>query len=151
MEKIDKMNELKKLGYLYDPISGNVFSPRGKELNTINDRYKCIRLQRKIGSNINIYHHQFAYWWVYTKIVDCIDHINRNKLDNRIENLRESSPIKNSHNIEPGIGYSYHPKQNTYQARIRVNGKLIALGYHKTKEEASKAYLDAKKIYHSDV
>lgn len=151
MEKIDKFNEIKRLGYIYDPLSGKIFTPRGKEHNLINDRYKCIRLKRRNGININVYHHQYAYWWVYDKIVDCIDHINRDKLDNRINNLRESSPLKNAHNIKPGIGYSYHPKQNNYQARIRVAGRLIALGYYKTEDEARKAYLEAKNKYHSDV
>lgn len=148
LTRIDKMNILKSAGYKYDPETGLVFNKKGRELKTINDRYKIIRLYRD-GIAINITHYQFGYWWVNGECPDVIDHINRNKLDNRIINLRKTTSLKNGQNIEPGKGYSYHKSVNKYQARIRINGRLKALGYFETEKEANGAYLEAKNIYHT--
>jgi hypothetical protein len=147
MNRIDKMNMLRSLGYSYEQHTGLVYNKQGKELNTTTGRYKIIRLyNNKIP--INVTHHQFGYWWVNGTCPDVIDHINRDRLDNRIDNLRPSTSLKNGQNIEPGKGYSYHKRVNKFQARIRINGKLKALGYYLTEKEANDIYLEAKSKYH---
>lgn len=71
-----------------------------------------------------------------------IDHINRNKLDNRKENLRACTYSKNNHNrsLHKGKtskhrGVSF--KRGKWQVVIRVNGVLKWFGYHKTEEDAA--------------
>ena len=77
-----------------------------------------------------------------------IDHINRNTLDNRISNLRITNKGVNALNTNKNIkGYRYVKKLNKYQARIKVKGKEINLGYFNTIHEARKAYLRARSIY----
>jgi hypothetical protein len=145
MERIDKLKLIESLGYKYNLETGNISNRFGKLVSTINDRYKCIR--RKYNNTpINIYHHQYAYWIIHREVPEVIDHINMDKLDNRICNLRASTPLENGQNIKLGKGYSYI--KGLYQARIRVNQKLISLGYYSTEEEARNAYLQGKKIYH---
>lgn len=83
-----------------------------------------------------------------------IDHINRDRSDNRICNLRLTTRLENNQNKFgpyknntvglPGITN----QKGKYRARIRVNCKLISLGYFDTKEEAYEAYLAAKRKYH---
>lgn len=72
-----------------------------------------------------------------------VDHINRNPLDNRAENLRICTKYENARNKNiyktntsgtPGV--NYYPNTKSWQARINVNGKRILLGYFKTKKEA---------------
>ena len=76
-----------------------------------------------------------------------IDHINRNKLDNRRENLRLISRSMNANNSERIInskGYYWHSASKKYLSRININGKKIFLGRFNSPEEARKAYVQAK-------
>lgn len=77
-----------------------------------------------------------------------IDHINRNPLDNRIDNLRITNKGVNALNTNKIIkGYRYRKDMNKFEARIKVRGKQIGLGYFNTIREARKAYLKARRIY----
>lgn len=76
-----------------------------------------------------------------------IDHINRDRSDNRIENLRLVTPSGNCENREcKGYTWSKHAKK--WMSQIHTKGKTIYLGYFNTKEEAHQAYLTAKETYH---
>lgn len=77
-----------------------------------------------------------------------IDHIDGNKLNNNLENLRIVSHQQNDFNRLKAKGYCYHKRDNKFQASIKLNGKQIYLGSFDTEEEARQAYLDAKEIYH---
>lgn len=92
---------------------------------------------------------------------DVVDHINRDKLDNRKENLRFCTRGENSKNAnrKPGaVGlcgvYINNPGGKTgkgvkkFAARIRVNRKRVWLGRFETVEEAHRVYVDACKKYH---
>jgi len=72
-----------------------------------------------------------------------IDHINGIRMDNRIENLRVVSRMKNLWNRRDVKGYIQQVSGN-YTARIRTNYKTINLGTYKTTEEAHAAYMKAK-------
>jgi hypothetical protein len=79
-----------------------------------------------------------------------IDHINRQKDDNRIENLRD---IKHEYNClnrrtsDKAKGIYFDKNKNKYRARIKIKNKLKMLGCYTTKEEAEKAYKLAKEQY----
>ena len=75
-----------------------------------------------------------------------IDHINRDRLDNRKNNLRIATHQQNtinrsvqSNNISNIPGVSWRKDRNKWRAYIAVNKKQISLGMFKTKEEAIKA------------
>lgn len=76
-----------------------------------------------------------------------VDHINRDKLDNRRENLRIITNAKNNRstpqrkdNTSGFKGVSYFKPRKCWVARIQVDGKRYYLGNYKTKEEAIMAY-----------
>ena len=78
-----------------------------------------------------------------------IDHINGNKLDNRIENLRVVSHRLNIQNMEIHrdgklVGAGFDKRPGKYKALIYI-GKLIHLGYYETEQEAHRAYTIACK------
>lgn len=80
-----------------------------------------------------------------------IDHINRNKDDDRWDNLRLATHQQNMANknmrSDNKSGFrgvykrkSLFYKKKPYEAQIRINGKLKSLGYYHTAEEASEVY-----------
>jgi hypothetical protein len=83
------------------------------------------------------------------------DHINQNKLDNRIENIREVTNAQNSRNRinqkPPKSGYkgvSFH--RGRYTARIMVDGKVFNLGSFDDPISAAKIYNEAALKYHGE-
>ena len=99
--------------------------------------------------------HRVAWLFVHGEFPDkSIDHINRNKSDNRIENLRLATPEqnaqnrdKNSKNTSGYKGVTWHKRDERWQAAITVKGKVLHLGYYNIVVDASKAYIDASKKY----
>lgn len=77
-----------------------------------------------------------------------IDHIDRNRGNDRIENLRPATIAQNNIN-QPArrsicsTGITLDPRHGTYQARISVGRKRIHLGIFRTINEAQAAYAAA--------
>ena len=78
---------------------------------------------------------------------DVIDHINRNRHDNRAENLRVVSNQQNAFN-KNAKGYFYKKQNKKWCAQIKTNGNCSYLGLYDTAQEAHDAYLVAKEIHH---
>lgn len=76
-----------------------------------------------------------------------IDHINHDRLNNSVDNLRIVSNQQNQFNRN-AKGYSWNKATQTYQARINAGGKRLCLGYFDKPEDAHSAYLRAKAIHH---
>ena len=76
-----------------------------------------------------------------------VDHIDRNILNNRIENLRAITSQQNSFNTD-AKGCCYKKTHKIWEAYIYLNSKKHVLGFYKTEEEAHQKYLEAKIIYH---
>jgi hypothetical protein len=94
------------------------------------------------------YAHRLAWLYMYNIFPDSIiDHINRDKSDNRIVNLRSVSQSDNVYN-RTANGFAKPKQTKKWSASITVNRKRKHLGYFFSKEEAHKAYIEAKRIYH---
>lgn len=82
-----------------------------------------------------------------------IDHINGDKADNRIENLRDVSMSVNAQNRRRPmtatgfLGVTKH-QAGRFQAQIRVGDKNHYLGLYDTPEEAHAVYVAAKRELH---
>lgn len=77
---------------------------------------------------------------------DYIDHINTDRLDNRLINLRIATPQQNSMNKSSQknssskyLGVSFNMRDNKWIAYIRVNSKNIHLGTFENQDDAAKA------------
>lgn len=100
--------------------------------------------------------HRLAWIYVHGSIPAGmhVDHINGDKQDNRIANLRPCTRSQNLQNQRRPqrhnkTGYlGVHLKRNKYQAQIFVDGRVKRLGLFDTPEEASAAYLAAKRRLH---
>jgi hypothetical protein len=146
MTREEKIKVAIKKGFTCNPDTGDIFGIKGGLVKSITNGYIVFGFihDKKL---YNLLGHQFVYYYVHEKIVECIDHINRNRADNSISNLRSTTKQENNFNRD-SKGYTYHKVAKKWLAQIRVYGKQKYLGLFNTEEEASQAYLEAKKIYH---
>lgn len=111
--------------------------------------YKCLKIQIKgLKAKTQQVHRLIAsaflgYKFQGNKIV--VDHIDSNKLNNDLQNLRIITARENSskeRTIKSGlpVGVVFLKNQNVYQSQILINKKRYYLGRYKTIEEASNAY-----------
>lgn len=99
--------------------------------------------------------HRLAWLYVHGEWPeDQVDHKNRVKSDNRISNLRSAGNHENgsncsiSKNNTSGIkGVMWYKRHQKWTASIRVNRKLLHLGYFTDIADAAKARLAAELKY----
>ena len=109
--------------------------------------YRCVSVD-----NVLYQEHRVIWKLIYGEDPKySIDHINGNRSDNRIENLRDVIPLVNSHNRDKSknnttgyLGVSVIKYNNKYKAQFRFNGKNKHIGMFDTPEEASDAYKSYK-------
>lgn len=153
------INHLKELLH-YDPISGS-FTWVKQQGNRIKVGQRAGSVSRSgyrvIGIGGKLYKEHRLAWYYVTGSLPCghIDHINGNRSDNRICNLRDATHSQNMQNQTTahsnnktgflGVGFDH----GKYRARININKTQIFLGNFDSPEAASSAYQDAKQSMHS--
>lgn len=93
------------------------------------------------------------YLFIYKEYYKYIKHIDKNPMNNSIENLKPYSlneiKIDNSENSK-GYKKVFESKSIKFRARVFSNGKYINIGAYEKEEDARNAYLFAKKIIVED-
>lgn len=150
-------NELGKF-LLYDPetghfhwAQGNGRMKAGSRAGTTNRKgYRQIVFRGRA-----LYEHRIA-WFLMTGTwpQDQVDHLDGDKQNNALANLRLATNAQNGQNArkprttnESGL-LGAHKHKNGWAARIGINGKYKHLGLFRTPEEAHEAYLKAKREIH---
>jgi hypothetical protein len=108
--------------------------------------YRQVMIDRRVYLG-----HRLAWLYVHGEWPNgYIDHINGDKSDNRIANLRACSMSQNlantrrpRHNTSGFKGVSWSRMCRKWQAHIMVQQKSVYLGLYLTKEDAHAAYLAA--------
>lgn len=105
------------------------------------------------------------YVYLHRKLMNApvgtvVDHINGDKLDNRIENLRMCTVSENARNavhtskkdsLPKGVYKHPNPKRTKpYQVKFKWNCTTVSYGYYATVEEAAAAYLRGIELYHGE-
>ena len=146
MTRLEKCEILKVKGYTYDPQTGKIYGIKGQEILRKCNGYISFGGTRNWKHYC--YGHHYAYFMTYGNVdFTMLDHINRDRSDNRICNLRIVTHQENCFNNNYK-GYSWDINRNKWKSQIRIDGKSIHLGRYDTEEEARQAYLIAKEKYH---
>jgi len=138
---------------LFEYRDGNLYwkNHKYKKLNgkkagcLLNDGYIQIRVAKKpylAHRLIYLYHHGVLPDYPLE-----LDHINRNRVDNRIENLRivtKSENLQNRLSISNINGITWHKKSQKWQVQPTINGKQKYLGIYKNLDDAKNALRSEK-------
>lgn len=148
MTELEKYQLAKERGYTYNHSTGEIKGVYGKVITTKTKGYTMVQLIIESKRHC-IYAHRLAWLFHYgTLPINSIDHIDGNKSNNQIDNLRDVTHQQNHWNRTTAKGYCWHKKANKFCAQIRINGKIKYLGLFHTEQEARNAYLKAKETYH---
>lgn len=86
-----------------------------------------------------------------------VDHINGNRQDNRIKNLRAADRSQNqcnrgvlASNTSGYSGVSWHNKSKSWLVRVMKYGKTKNVGYFKDLEFAGLVATEARSLYHGE-
>jgi hypothetical protein len=95
--------------------------------------------------------HRLAWLYVHGVMPDDdMDHVNRTRTDNRIENLRPASRVQNNgnaalpkHNTSGVKGVRWHKQRGKWVAQISIGNRCRYLGIFGSKDDAADAYRKA--------
>ena len=165
---IEGFEEIKEFPNYMINRQGDIYSKNRNRLlkpYIINKGYYRIELKKNKKRTKQLVHRLVAKQFIQNpENKREVDHVNRNKLDNRVENLRWATRSENEFNTNiqtnntsgcTGVGIYYKNKNGeitiTYTSRINVNKKQIHLGCFKTLEEAISHRLAAEIVYLGEV
>ena len=101
--------------------------------------------------------HRLVYIWHHGYVHNTVDHIDRNKHNNKIENLRSATTRQQSWNAaikrtnKSGFkGVSWKPSAAAWIASLRINRRTHYLGSFETPALAAQAYDEAASYYFGD-
>lgn len=137
--------------FLYNKTTGRLSKLNGKEADpcTGSNGYRRTFVDgvRKLSHHVIWFMH-YGVWPVM------LDHVNGNRLDNRVENLREATKVQNGQNrsaqvnSKSGIkGVSFCKRKNKWCVRIKVSGKYLFGGYFDSIEEAKHKREEMERIH----
>lgn len=119
--------------------------------NSVSQHKWCLDKAGYVKNSKQEYLHRF----VANTNKDYVDHINGNKLDNRIQNLRICTNAQNcqnkvslpKNNTSGTLGVRFREDRQKWYAEIQYNGIKKHVGVFKNKEDAIKARIKAEKEY----
>lgn len=153
-----------KLNKTFDYINGGLYwkikHSRGVTIGQRAGCYSAFHNRRSIRFN-GVLYKEYNLIWIYHNgdipIGLEVDHIDRDPMNNRIENLRLGTHAQNGYNLSISKkntsgykGVSFNKKKNMWESALMFNYKRIALGFFDDKNEAAKAYNEGARKYYGE-
>jgi len=142
-----------KDGYLYwkKPFNPNKANLIGKVAGSIHKTgYQHITWMNKSHKA-----HRLIFMLHHGYLPDYLDHINNNRADNRIENLRPATHSENNFNASMAKnntsgfrGVNWHKHSKSWVVRVCAKGKSKSIGYFDDLELAGLVADEARNLYH---
>lgn len=141
-------------GHLFWKVDRRGNKVKGKQASRLkkSNGYQEVTINKK-----KYYAHRIIFMMFYGRWAEQIDHIDGDRSNNLISNLREANNAQNNRNTKLRVtnqtgfkGVSYYNSIKRYVAKITVNYKGIHLGCFDTPEEAHEAYKKAALELHGD-
>lgn len=143
----------------YDPLTGQFRSKvatQGREAGLILGSIGSHGYLSVVVAKRSYLAHRLAWFYMHAEWPEQIDHIDRNKINNRLANLRACTHAQNNWNKGPvgratvsGVkGVVWFKERQKWVARIGFNKKRKTLGYFTSLDEAAVAYQEAVTRYH---
>lgn len=141
----------------YDPATGALtwISRRGVRAGRVAG---CVSPDdyRRVGFDMSEYlAHRLVWALHHDEVPEFLDHINGDKDDNRIENLRPASKSENGmnrskqrNNVSGVKGVCWDTRKGRWLATIKKEGKQVRLGHFSDPEAAHAAYAKAAQDLH---
>ena len=124
----------------------------GQKLGKLKRQYYCISVFGRWYKA-----HRLIFLMFNGYLPEVVDHKDRDKLNNCIDNLRAATKAQNernrtkySNNTSGYKGVWLDKRSQKWIAEITVNGKSLKLGTFRTPESAAEAYDSAALKYHAD-
>ena len=145
--------EISNLGNVRNKKTGNILTQILRY-----DGYYCVNVRKNSKpKNLSI-HRLIALSFIPNPSnKPFVDHVNRSRSDNRLENLRwctrsenQMNKSKHSNNTSTYTGVSYNKSNNKWKVRIAINGKKKHIGYYTNFDEAVIARKEQEKIHYKE-
>ena len=114
--------------------------------------YICVGIDNKLYKA-----HRLIYLYHNGYLPPCLDHIDGNKSNNKIDNLRSASTSQNQMNIRLSTkntsgtkGVTWNKKSKKWLVRVRAESKEHCFGYFDDKELAKSVAIDATNKIHKE-
>ena len=132
-----------------DTENGIVYCRKtGKSMGFIHNVTGYVRISKWVNGKVYCIKRSNIIWWTkYQKMPPvkmCIDHIDGDKTNDRIENLQILSnqqnlakKRKNTNGSSKYMGVCFNKREKKFQARVKKWGKTYNFGYYEDEKEAA--------------
>jgi HNH endonuclease len=124
----------------------------GKRAGRINHAYRAVSVKGK-----EYMEHRIIFMFHHGYFPEEVDHIDGNKTNNKIENLRPATHAENlrnqklkSSNTSGFKNVGWAKREERWRVRLTVSGKDKHIGYFKDRELADLVALEACNLYHKN-
>jgi hypothetical protein len=151
-----------KLLFNYDPETGilsrKVRTTNSIQVGNIAGTTPKHNLPNKVSVNNRLYKtHRVIWLWFYGELPEMLDHIDHDKNNNRISNLRPASKVANSlnrkvnsHNTSGFKGVGWSNQMNKWFAKLKIAGRQKVIGFYTDRYDAACAYNYGAQLYYGE-
>lgn len=142
----------------FDYADGQLFWKKSKAKAKAGNPVGWVEKNGYVATNLNGTRyrvHRLIFMFFNNYCPEFIDHIDGNKKNNKIENLRPANKFENACNRKASKKNKLNVKgvcveRGKYKANIKKFGKTIHIGYFESLEDAKNAYTIAAKKIHGE-
>ena len=147
-----------ELKNLFDYVDGQLVAKTNVNKRKVGDVLGSVNDKGYLKGSVNqrLYRvHRLVFLYFHGFMPTQVDHIDGNRQNNRIQNLRQATSAQNNQNrMATGAskikGVVWHKQSKKWVASICINRKSVHLGSFEKIEDAAQVATDARKKLHGE-